>query len=104
MKVAFCLIGIVGAVEGKYGTGCPIDYRIGHYFHKKHIFDNNNVDVFIHSWSTDFEKGLVDIYKPKEYLIENQIDFKQNNLRTNSIASRWYSTAMCVELKKKYEN
>ena len=41
MKIAFCLIGIIGAVEGKHGQGNPIDYRIGHHFHNKHIFEPN---------------------------------------------------------------
>ena len=62
MKVALCLMGIVGAVEEKYGLGQSIDYRIGHHFIKKHILDKNDVDVFIHSWSTEFKDELVDIY------------------------------------------
>ena len=107
MKIAFCLVGIVGAVENKHGQGQPIDYRIGHHFHNKHIFEPNkdhDIDVFIHSWSTDFKDELVEIYKPKKYLIENQIDFKQSNLRQNSIKSRWYSTKKSIELKSQYEN
>ena len=109
MRIAFCLIGIVGAVEGKHGTGRPIDYRIGHHFHDKHIFTpniekGNEVDVFIHSWSMDFKDKLIEIYNPKKYLIEPQIDFKQNNLRLNSIKSRWYSTKKSIELKSQYEN
>ena len=44
MRVAFCLVGIVGSVQGKYGLdgttnstkGLPVDFRIGHHFHKKH--------------------------------------------------------------------
>ena len=106
MKIAFCLVGVVGAMEAKHGQGTPVDYRIGHHFHNKHIFEPNkehDIDVFIHSWSTDFKDELVDIYKPKKYIIENQIDFNQPSLRLNSIASRWYSTAMSVQLKKVYE-
>ena len=45
MKIAFFLVGIDGSVEGKYsldGTknstkGLPVDFRIGHHFHKKHM-------------------------------------------------------------------
>ena len=75
MKIAFCLIGIIGAVEGKHGQGNPIDYRIGHHFHNKHIFEPNikkgdEVDVFIHSWSTDFKDELVDVYKSESILCD----------------------------------
>ena len=103
MKIALCLMGVVGAAENKYGVGHPIDPRIGHYFYKKHIFDCNDVDVFIHSWSTDFEKEFIELYNPKKYLIEKQINFNQNDVRTNSVASRWYSTATSINLKSSYE-
>ena len=111
MRVAFCLVGIVGSVQGKYGLdgttnstkGLPVDFRIGHHFHKKHIFDHNDVDVFIHSWSDEFKDQLLDLYQPKKYIIQEQIDFKQNTHRMNSICSRWYSTATSVNLKKQYE-
>lgn len=111
MKVAFCLVGIVGSVQGKYGLdgtanstkGSPVDFRIGHHFHKKHIFNHNDVDVFIHSWSKEFENELVKLYKPKKYIFENQIDFGQSTWRFNSVMSRWYSTAMSIRLKQSYE-
>ena len=103
MRVAFCLVGIVGSSNFGMGLGKPIDFRLGHHFHKKHIFDNNDVDVFIHSWSTEFEKELVDLYKPKKHLFEEQIDFGQDNIRDQCILSRWYSTAMSVRLKSLYE-
>ena len=66
MKIAFCLYGLVGSATEKYGLGADIDYRIGHHLNEKYIFDKNDtIDVFMHSWSTDYEKGLVDVYKPK---------------------------------------
>jgi len=106
MKIAFCLVGIVGAAEHPNGVGSPVDYRIGHHFHKKHIFDPNSehkIDTFIHSWSNEFKDELVNIYNPKKYIIEEQIDFLQESIRDNSIFSRWYSTAMAVRLKQAYE-
>ena len=104
MRIAFCLYGLVGSATEKYGLGADIDYRIGHHLNEKYIFDKNDtIDVFIHSWSTDYEKGLVDVYKPKNYIIEKQIDFKQISVRQNSIASRWYSLAMTNQLKSVYE-
>ena len=76
MKIAFCLHGNVGMLythKRNYKWDQYIDYRIGYTHFKKHIFNiNNNVDVFIHSWNTDFEKGIKDIYKPKLSLFEKQ--------------------------------
>tara|TARA_R110000796_G_scaffold168310_1_gene285218 strand:+ start:517 stop:1275 length:759 start_codon:yes stop_codon:yes gene_type:complete len=106
MKIAFCLYGIVGAVDGKHGKGRDIDPRIGHMLHDKYIFQPNkkhDIDIFMHSWSTQFEELLIDLYKPKNHIIEPQIDFKQKNLRLNCIKSRWYSTKKSIELKTKYE-
>ncbi len=104
MKIAFCLYGLVGSATQKYGVGRDVDYRIGHHFNKKHIFDqNDDIDTFIHSWSTNHEEGLIETYEPKSYVIEEQIDFKQSSIRQNSFASRWYSLAMANQLKSIYE-
>ena len=79
MRVALCLYGLTGSVDFGYGLGKPIDPRIGHYHHKKRIIDvNKNVDVFFHTWNTEFEDLLVDIYKPKGYIAEKQILFNPN--------------------------
>ena len=99
MRIALCLSGIVGKLytnKGNYKWENDVDFRIGHHFHKKHIFDHHDVDVFIHSWSNEFKDQLLDLYQPKKYIIEEQIDFKQNTHRMNSICSRWYSTAISV--------
>jgi hypothetical protein len=103
MKVALCLMGIVGSATDKYGIGQSIDYRIGHHFIKKHILDKNDVDIFMHSWSIEFKEGLLNAYKPKKYLIEEQLDFGEETLRKHSITSRWYSTKKAIELKSEYE-
>jgi len=103
MRIALCLPGIVGASNFGMGLGTDIDPRLGHHFHNKNIFEHNDVDVFIHSWSIEHEKLLLDLYNPKGYIIEPQVNFGQSTIRDNSIASRWYSTAMVVNLKSEYE-
>jgi hypothetical protein len=109
MKIALCLMGIVGTSDAKYGIGDKIvDYRIAHFFHTQNIIEPNQklgdtVDIFIHSWSTEFKDKLVEIYNPKKYLIEPQINFGFENVRENSVKSRWYSTKKVVELKSEYE-
>ena len=104
MKIAYCLVGIVGATNFGMGLGKDIDYRLDYYWNKKNIFDiNDDIDVFIHSWSVEHEKGINSIYKPKKSSFEPQIDFNLDNVRDNCIASRWYSTVMCNQLRKEYE-
>ena len=56
MKVAVCLIGMIGGKSGKYGLNQSSDVlQLGYEQYKKHIFDNNDVDVFCHSSSVDFK-------------------------------------------------
>jgi hypothetical protein len=86
------------------GLGKPIDPRIGHYHHDKRIIKpNENVDVFFHTWSTEFEDMLVDIYKPKKHIAEKQILFNPDSVGKNSIPSRWWSNATVMKLKRSYE-
>ncbi len=57
MRIAFCLVGIVGSVQGKYGLdgttnstkGLPVDFRIrtSFFYKKNNILYHNDVDVFI---------------------------------------------------------
>ena len=104
MRVALCLYGLTGSVDFGYGLGKPIDPRIAHNHHTKRIIEaNENVDVFFHTWSTDFEDMLVDIYKPKGHIAEKQILFSPDSVGKNSIPSRWWSNAMVMQLKQKYE-
>jgi len=107
MRIALCLSGTVGKLyknKSGYDWEGDIDFRIGHHFYKKHIFDvNDNVDIFIHCWDVKHEKELVKLYKPKKSKFQKQIVFDENNIRQNNIESRWYSTKQVIELKKEYE-
>ena len=76
MKVAICFYGLVGSISDKNGNGVLLDPMIGYKYYKEHVFDTNvEVDVFIHSWSVNSKDKLIELYKPKKHLIENQIDF-----------------------------
>jgi hypothetical protein len=107
MRVALCLHGIVGHLytNKQQRTWCDdVDYRIGLEHYRRHLFAlNDSVDVFIHSWSTDYARKIRRDYQPRQQLFETQIDFKQDTLALNYLKSRWYSTRAVVELKKKYE-
>ena len=80
MRIALCL----------YGQ--PRNYEKGYETIKKHILDKyNSVDVFFHAWETDKEyeaspwrpvnknkvnlEEVVNLYKPKSYLIEKSMTF-----------------------------
>lgn len=112
MKVAFCLYGLAGGVNDKFG-GLPVDFKTGFEHYRKHILGKNDCDVFIHTWSVQFEKQIREIYRPKKALFEKQIVFHEPNFlqkltnnepkRINNIYSRWYSTKKSIELKRQYE-
>jgi len=79
MRVAICFFGLVGGKSGKNGAGGTIDSKVACEYYKKHIFDvNDEVDVFIHSWSVEKANELLEIYKPKKYVIEPQRSFFQS--------------------------
>ncbi len=131
MKVALCLFGIVGSAQGQHGKGYPLVPDIGYEYYKKNLLDKYDVDVFIHSWSTEFKDKLIELYNPKLYIIEEQKNFNPIYLMLCQIKhlkfglrmlrakkkgflkdlyyvskfamSRWYSTKQSLNLKKQFE-
>ena len=77
MRVAICLYGLVGGKDGKDGSGEDIPFKKCYDRYKKHIFDINETDVFIHSWSQHLEDDIVDLYKPKLYQFQKQKMFEK---------------------------
>lgn len=79
MRVALCLFGLVGGKIGKNGKGENLDPAIAYKKYKEFIIDKNDqVDVFIHSWSKEEEEKLLKLYNPRGYIIEKQKAFKQS--------------------------
>lgn len=70
MKIALCLHGYFNSSVDHTSFGLD---GYGHI--KKHILDDNNVDVFIHSWDTTNEELIRNLYKPKLAKFEPQKDF-----------------------------
>ena len=92
-KVAILLRGGVGRAYGKLGQSPTDLYRDSEYINfysvekslKKHILETNpeyECDFFIHCWNVDLEDKLVDLYKPKKYL------FEDNSLYTEDIQNK----------------
>tara|TARA_R110002167_G_scaffold366244_1_gene593927 strand:- start:1960 stop:2841 length:882 start_codon:yes stop_codon:yes gene_type:complete len=131
MKIALCLSGYYNSIKDSLSFG---DDGFSHI--KKHILkyseEGYEIDVFFHNWEPHLESKITDLYKPKAYITEAQIDFNQiaednqvsrkfidehNKLgswtmtsRTGGgyvgperILSQFYSIQKSFELKKKYE-
>lgn len=86
MKIALCLFGNVGIKQNAAlrswsrdvkmeSKEANVDPKIAFRHYKKSLLDIYDVDVFIHSWSKDYEEQLIDLYHPKDYIIEEQKDF-----------------------------
>ena len=115
MKIAVCFNGLVGSTKGKSSQliGDPRRcFEISSELYKKHILDKNDVDVFVHSWSTNLKEEILEAYKPKKYIIEKQKVFKipyhsslakTPEVRKQTHYSLWYSRKMTTLLKTEHE-
>jgi len=75
-RTAICFYGLVGSQSHKGGNGAPLDVSLAGELNLQHIINNNNADVFIHSWSTEKADELSRFYKPKGILVEQQAKFE----------------------------
>jgi hypothetical protein len=92
MKIAICFYGLVGSKELKNGNGEALDPKIAYEFYKKHIFNKNDeIDIFIHSWSIEERDSLIGLYNPKKEIIENQILFPKSSEHLNLYGSSFKS-------------
>ncbi len=114
MKVALCLHGLVGSTKSvsydrdeSDSEGKKLCAELSFKDWKKYIIDENDVDVFIHSWDVELKDYLVESYQPKKYQIEKQIIFKpehkEDNPRNRAVYSKFCGTKKVMELKQEYE-
>jgi len=82
MKIALCLHGLVGT-NCKYGHGQKdIHHEVGYKHFKRHLIDiNDQVDIFIHTWTStdddgDIEDELTETYSPVAIKTDLQPQFK----------------------------
>ena len=86
MKVALCLFGNVGIKQNaalrswNYDVKLEsemahTDPKIAYKYYVKNLLNKYDVDIFMHSWSTNFLKELVNLYNPKDHIIEKQKNF-----------------------------
>ena len=75
-RIAVCFYGLVGGLSGYDGKGYPISPNIAHHYYQKHIFNkNDDIDVFVHSWSVNHEKELRNLYRPVACKFEDPKNF-----------------------------
>ena len=114
MKIALCLYGVVGSSKGKAHLGSSDDIlSLGYKKYFENIIEDNDVDVFIHSWSKDREQQILNFYNPIRYSIEEQEIFDiPKHIKGNSpsepkrvefVFSRWRSTQKVLNLKMLFE-
>ena len=115
MKLAFCLAGKIGGLEGKDGLGKPTNFGYCFSSFYENIISRNDTDVFIHSWSTEVETELTQLYTPVKSIFEPQKEFPNNKeakffggkgndpFKFFLTRSRFYSIQKVLELKKKFE-
>ena len=57
MKIALCLYGVIGSKTLKAGTDDSAEIlNLGYQKYKKALLDHYDVDVYLHTWSKDYEK------------------------------------------------
>lgn len=113
MRTAILLNGAVSKVTGKFDNPGQV-YRDGDYINYKAIFNSINThiikpndgifDFYIHCWNFDLESKLVDIYKPKKYLFEDNNLYKQEILsklrKCNATDNKFALCSRSLSIKK----
>lgn len=77
-KIAIIFHGIAGGMDGHNGVGLPINVSDCAKTIKRSILSVYDCDVFIHSWSTEFEKEITSLYSPTASLFQPQEYFGFN--------------------------
>ena len=112
MKVAVCLHGLAR------GSAVKADGAYAEKFkYLKDKVESYDVDYFIHTWDTDLEEELTNIFSPKKSIYEPQVNFdaemaqlreperyhSNNNGDLFKTLSFTYSRMKSVELKSQHE-
>ena len=74
MRIALCLYGRTGSLNGKtlFNSKDNIDPSIAYYFFNHNLLKKYETDIFIHSWSTSKKNEILKLFKPKKFIIEHQ--------------------------------
>ena len=107
LKVALCLHGKFDSLTDSTSKGSD-----GYHHIKNRIFSKVTPDVFLHTWDVDKKDEICELYKPTDFIFENQIDFSPltthlqsfpNCPRTpDTILSHFYSVSKAIALACEY--
>jgi len=120
MRIALCFRGLTGFNKPTTdGESRPLNPRLGFRYHLQSIIQPNlnaghEIDIFLHSWSIEHKQELLNLYKPKRYLLEEQFQFSTKRKvedgflpkdvrREFGIKSFYASGKKVVDLKKDEE-
>lgn len=105
VKVALCFHGLVGSMQGKHYQlqgGSDKVLELSYKHNRENILDQYDTDVFYHTWSTECEEQIEDLYKPALGFSCSQIDFdipgyiKADKDRAFAHLSRWFSFSTVI--------
>ena len=107
MKIALCLSGQIRSYQKSYE------------YYLKNLIENNDVDVFIHTWNIDTDiytelntfNQLKETFKPKSFSLSKQ--FPEDQFKNYTVIDErwpakntfqmWYSVFKANELKREHE-
>lgn len=114
MKVAVCLRGAVAKIDGAafftqgalYRPGQYINYVACHNSIQKHIINANSdcsFDFFIHCWNEDLQQPLVNLYRPKGFLFENNTPYNDEINKRVRHPNEFTGISHALSIKKSIE-
>jgi len=115
MKSAILLHGLVGTLQDKNEKHKLINSNVDYDTKKdsnvvlkkgweSYSKNFDNCDYYVHSWNTELEKEITELYKPIKYKLEEQIKFqapqehKGSDLRWINHMGRFYSMKQSIEM------
>lgn len=90
----------MGGWTGKNGSGGSIDPAIGKLFFDE-FFDGYDVDVFVHTWSSEYFDQIDALYEPKSAETQPSENFGKG-VDINRVNSRWLSLKHSLKLRHDY--
>lgn len=98
-KKAICLYGMVGNLVGNTRAGsCSLECLKQSYENFK-INLPQDVDIYLHSWSVNLKDAMLELYKPKKFIIEK---FDKPRDKFNDVYGLYSSIFKSVALMEDY--
>ena len=115
MKIAYTMNGLIGGLRDNNSTGSPEEdsilvLRYISNLIDKNIREHNDIDVFVFSWHTNFQKEFTEYLSPvvlklmpqKQFSIPKHLQHG-NVQRVFTHKSRWYGYKEVIKLVEDYE-